>query len=56
MTRNVRVTRSMRAVMIAPGRTSLAGFTAAPFIFTRPALIASVARDRVLKTRIAQSH
>src|SRR5204863_4901198 len=52
----VRVRSPTRATMISPGRTSLAGLLGCPFTVTCPALIASEALDRVLKTRIAQSH
>ena len=55
-----RVTSSSRARPVkantrSPHRTRLAGFAGAPLILTWPPLQASVARDRVLYTRTAQS-
>ena len=43
-------------LIVSPSRTSRAGFTRVPSTWTRPPWTASVASERVLKKRAAQSH
>ena len=43
-------------MIISPGLSSRDGLAFASATFTLPALHASVANERVLKTRVAQSH
>lgn len=56
MTSNVKVTGGLRTEILSPTLMVCDGLTFMPPMVTRPFLHASVAMERVLNMRVAQSH